>query len=645
MRAKRWVAVLTALTLCAGLCGAASAAAAAGTADLAVVSFDWGGSTEVKPGTALTFSVTVKNKGTAATGAPITVTFGTAKQTFRQVTHSGSIAAGETVVIRSQPWTAVKGDYMVAVSVNGNRTVTESSYADNTAQANLRVADAKLTSAYPSTAAILKDGGLNILVFSDDFDSLDTVDVNNTAKEGYKWYVDRPYGASTLTSADYTVKNGVMTVHNLLPTYNYGLSTVDCVSHVGFTFNTGYLEVRLRIPRPRANTADEKGIPAIWALPPEKLYGSDNHWVELDWMEYWGDNDYTVCLHEQVYENGIVQHSKNSNAYHGGLGDGEWHVMGWLWQKGVFITYFDGVEVMRLTYAEGEFSDPLQETIKGDIQQGVFVHMDEQQMPIFIGGSKDNPMELDYVRVWDGNDDYVPPVAVEETMDADTFWRAYAADEQGNAIVTVTADNYARVLAGEADWNRLPAATQSELALRMMGQGQPVYVQLLAQAKTVSANPEAYTTAASQPTTTAKPVTTTAVTVRPTGPDTTATAPSAENTPTAAGSSTVAGSTTAGDGTQTTAPSAAAGTAAPQDTDGGVPGWVWAAILGVVAVLVGATVVFFVCRKREQPQPASGQSTGADEASGSESGAESGNGEDTGRDESDASADGNGEDE
>ena len=615
MMGKRLAAAMLTLLLFVALLPAGTfAVTAAGTADLQVEKIGWNTETEVKPGTAVTFEVVVKNVGTAATGAPIKVTFGTGTQQLRTVTHSSSIAAGATVTIKAEPWIAVKGDYMVAVRVNGDQAVAETSYKNNTKQANLRVADAKLTSAYDSTAKVLKDGGLDTLVFSDDFDSISTVDVNNTAKEGYKWYVDRPYGASTLTMDDYSVKNGVMTVHNIVPTYNYGLGTVDCGSHVGFTFNTGYLEVRLRIPRPRENAEGEKGVPAIWALPPEKLYGSDDHWVELDWLEYWGDAYYTVCVHEQYSKNGTVyQHNKNSNVTGYGLNDGEWHVMGWLWQKGLLITYYDGEEVMRLTYKEGEFSSPMQTTVKGELQEGVFVHMDEQQMPIFIGGSKDNPMELDYVRVWDGNDSYVPPKPTVKQMDMSEFWSTYLADENMEPIMEVNAYNYEQILAGEKDYYRMELSQKNQLALFVMNIDQPGYLELLAKAQEVKKNPNAYTTAVPKKTTVAKPVatttvkkpiatkkpTTTANVAKPTVPDAVVTTPSSE--PSAEESTTTATATV----TTPTAIEATTGATIskplatqsadtePQDTDDGIPGWLIGVIVGAV-VLLGGIIVLLV---------------------------------------------------
>ena len=41
------------------------------------------------------------------------------------------------------------------------------------------------------TPQLAKERGMTVLVFEDDFDSLETIDVNNTGDKGYKWYVER----------------------------------------------------------------------------------------------------------------------------------------------------------------------------------------------------------------------------------------------------------------------------------------------------------------------------------------------------------------------------------------------------------------------------------------------------------------------
>lgn len=49
--------------------------------------------------------------------------------------------------------------------------------------------------------------GMTRLVFEDDFDSPDTIDIHATGGEGYKWYVRRPYRATTFTTEDFSIKD------------------------------------------------------------------------------------------------------------------------------------------------------------------------------------------------------------------------------------------------------------------------------------------------------------------------------------------------------------------------------------------------------------------------------------------------------
>ena len=47
-------------------------------------------------------------------------------------------------------------------------------------------------------------------------------------------------------------------------------------------------------------------------------------------------------------------------------------------------------------------------------QLGTFSHLDEQNMPIIIGGADDFPLELDWVRVWTAGEDTLLRYGVDE---------------------------------------------------------------------------------------------------------------------------------------------------------------------------------------------------------------------------------------
>lgn len=504
---KRIFLIAMVMALLFGLAPIGSLPVAAASADLMVTGFTWNNETEVQPDTPIIFCVTVKNDGGTAVTEPFEVTFGTPTTTFSTVSCTESIAPGKSVVVQSQVWTAVKGDYMVAVRVDPANTVTEIDETNNTRQANLRVAEDEYTSAYEITRKLIEEYRLNSLIFSEDFNDLSSVDTTNTGKEGYKWYVARAYGAGVLTTDDYSVENGIMTLHTNKPTYNYGLDTYNCKTGTGFAYNKGYMEIRLRIPRSRRNEDGEKGVPAIWALSVDKLNNTADAWVEMDWMEYWGINGYdsntpngfyTVTLHDQHLTGTVVTtHFKNSNYKCEGLGDGQWHTMGWLWQDNLFVAYLDGVEVMRQVYSPTTDATPSPYTQKSDgtvDKIGVFSLLNTQYNPIIIGGSKDNPMELDYIRVW--NNSHIPATAGVDSTEqaAREFVNAYGVDADGKAIKTVTKENADRVLAGESAWNALSDTAKAAVDTLLQTNGQPAFAQLLAQAKQLQEAQEQPTT-------------------------------------------------------------------------------------------------------------------------------------------------------
>ena len=273
---------------------------------------------------------------------------------------------------------------------------------------------------------IAKNHGMTRLVFEDDFESLDTIDLNATGKDGYKWYVRRPYKATTMTPEDITIKDSILTLHEHNSLYNYGLATVDGHSGVGFAFNKGILEFRCRIPHYDQSKRNGReygcGGPAIWSFPREKIYEWDGnycpHWVETDWMEYWGDLDlfpeghYSITLHETFRskdENGVVikdekqavqKHSLGKERHQNGFHDALWHTMTFLWEDDLFVGYFDDKEVLRMEYGKDLPCKPEPSWRIGEQMNGAFSFMNEQHLALIISGSLYNPLEIDWIRVW-----------------------------------------------------------------------------------------------------------------------------------------------------------------------------------------------------------------------------------------------------
>lgn len=374
-------------------------AAAAGTPDLVVSDLSWTPADgQVKPGTAVTIVATVKNEGDAAVTTPFvaTVSFGT--QEIVHMTYAIPVSAGGSAKITFPAWKATAGDKMIAVRVDAENAVAEKSEKNNTRQRNLRVANDRLTPAY--NADVVTAAGMFDLTFSDDFTDLSGFDNASTGREGYKWYLKRRWAQTDMTPSDYSVKNGILTMAYADDTYTIGASTVDCETHVGYTFNKGYIESRVRIPTPFKS--DSKT--AIWSLPIENWAEglTNGRYVEADWMEYFGKSDhYGTTLHDMETVPGAEKNwysQANSSKI---LNDAEWHVMGWLWDEDILRCYIDGVEVHTQSWGKNEVPLPINDVKSGEIKfDGVFDVLDSQNMMLFIAGSEGMPMEFDYLRIW-----------------------------------------------------------------------------------------------------------------------------------------------------------------------------------------------------------------------------------------------------
>ena len=255
------------------------------------------------------------------------------------------------------------------------------------------------------TPQLAKEHGMTVLVFEDDFDSLDTIDVNNTGDKGYKWYVERPYKFTTLTEGtDYKVADSVLTLCNVDAQYNYGIGTYHPTKKNGWSFCKGYLEFRIRIPEPNIPAGNEgKGYPAVWSFPPATITDDMLQWVEPDWMEYWSDQFWTFAVHHgrrDAYKGPQTYASTNTN-YTGpkALGDGEWHVVSALWDDGRLVGYLDGEKWMEFVYESGIAVPPVNHK-KGEPRDDQYRTMEWEPQTLILGGSETAPLEIDWIRVW-----------------------------------------------------------------------------------------------------------------------------------------------------------------------------------------------------------------------------------------------------
>lgn len=389
----------------------APSVAAEGAPDLVVTDMAWQGDGQVQPNTVLTFTVTVKNEGTAAVTEAFTVDIGFGTERLFRLTCEQDVPVGGTVTVTSPAWTATSGDRMLTARVNSTNTVAETESWDNdTMQRNLRIGTERYQPSEGMREAVT-EAGMFDLTFNDDFNDTDWFDVEQTGVEGYKWYTRRHSAFQKFTEGDYSTENGILTMACKIDTFAIGGATIDRRTGIGYTFTNGYLEFRLRMPK--AGEFDESKT-AIWSFPRERYVDGGRYTthVEMDWLEYYGGNYYTVTLHEMNTPIGQPRDwYASKNGSFDGLGDEQWHTMGYLWEKGRLRCYLDGKLFHTQTWGEGELPMPINDVREGEIKfEGVFSYADTQDMMLFIFGSKSIPLELDYIRVWQaGGEAPTPP--------------------------------------------------------------------------------------------------------------------------------------------------------------------------------------------------------------------------------------------
>lgn len=485
--------------------------------DLVVEDIIWdGGDSQVKPGDKLTFAATVRNTGEdkVKVDQSFVINFCLDGKVIATATHEGLLDSGDSVILISEAAWAAEGigDHTISAHVNPTLSVLEINDANNTMQVNLRIANERLEA--PEQAQV---AGMTDLIFSDDFNSDATIDKYATGDHGYKWYVTANWGNGTATTDDYSVTDGILSLHRKSTPNNITLSTMDINTGNGFSWNTGYLEFRVRVVDADGAQVNNVGnVPAVWSFPREKhmeIAGKNIHYVEMDWLEYWGlDTEkwpsrpggyYTISLHDMKKGDGPdgyeywYANGGSSGRYQEGLGDEQWHVMGFRWEKGKLTGYFDGVKNFEQKWSEDSEPKPSANQPNGGLptdMTSVFSLIDEQFNILYLSGHEKNPMELDYVRIWQGDGTIVSPDDPDEgegeeggdvqvDIEPEDFHYNFCTDAYGDLITEINEDTYLSILAGKELWAALTAERKAEINAYLAEQGQPSFDELLAAAE------------------------------------------------------------------------------------------------------------------------------------------------------------------
>ena len=278
--------------------------------------------------------------------------------------------------------------------------------------------------------AAAEAAGMTNLVFADDFDSYDTIDVSGEGKPGYLWYTDRPYNCPPLVKEkEYSIKDSVLTL---------GVEARGCLAHLssyskagdtGFLMQYGYAEIRMRIKMPDENY--KKAWPAFWGMSKRDWMGQRwDNCGELDIIEMVPIHNkkmpiYTGTLHEHhrirdeegkyvktIYASNLVN-STGYNDYFDYI-DEEWHTYAALWEPGHVAWYWDnklmhsarynGIDLPQYFYRDSpvplprlEWRDP---KFAGRTWKGAHKVMENDPQVMTIGARSDWPAEIDWVRIW-----------------------------------------------------------------------------------------------------------------------------------------------------------------------------------------------------------------------------------------------------
>jgi hypothetical protein len=249
--------------------------------------------------------------------------------------------------------------------------------------------------------------GFSLLAFCDDFDSINTIDVNGTGGAGFKWYTNRPFGSGQTEPQAYSVSQSVLTVTSTGQTANWGLSTRDPVTGNGESWRFGYFEARISFdPEPPPQSI---GWPSFWGISASKIQNPGiSQYAELDFFEAGNnpgipDNWVQGTLHD--WQSDMSVNYWNSNSYQQTHTDwSQWHIVGVLWAPGIVTWYLDGNPLMNQQYWSARQPSPLAVTVNGisPTPPGTFSDLDLDALgqQIVVGSDPNWPMHIDWVRVW-----------------------------------------------------------------------------------------------------------------------------------------------------------------------------------------------------------------------------------------------------
>jgi hypothetical protein len=267
------------------------------------------------------------------------------------------------------------------------------------------------------------------------------IDVNDTQKTGFQWYLGQFFGSPATPSSDLTFNSdGTLTLNGAGTSSNAGINTAapssNAAGWVGVAFGGGaYFEATFSFNPQDTITANGNGWPSFWAMAIEHLAGLPSeqwsgqpsgydHFIETDFFEYdvWSFSphyEYGGATHDWygIYQQTCANNYCNvSNAGGGGTSFSNFqvqtpsstdftqdHAFGYLWvpatstADGYAQYYFDGQptndKITWSKYAPTVAPPP-------GTPPWTFGVIDQQHEPLILGTGNNEPMKIKSVNVW-----------------------------------------------------------------------------------------------------------------------------------------------------------------------------------------------------------------------------------------------------
>lgn len=254
----------------------------------------------------------------------------------------------------------------------------------------------------PPHAAV--EAGFATLAFSDDFDSLDSIDLTGTGAEGHLWYTDRPFGWGRTLPESLSVEDGVLTITQQTASPNYAIGTTSPTTHRGRGYHYGYFEARIAFD---PDEAGYEGFPAFWGVSQAQTIGANFlRSMELDYYEAfrWAgspfEDVYAGTVHDWTHGPPAIDRANYGNNFRSlpGTDWTQFHTYGCLWKPGHIVWYFDGEPLIEQRYSADDYPDPN----PSDLARGTYAMLDTDTsgQTVILGSGVGYPMRVDWVRVW-----------------------------------------------------------------------------------------------------------------------------------------------------------------------------------------------------------------------------------------------------